>query len=82
MNFERYQQFLPGSDASRELHAWLRFYVSREFDFIVQLVLERDETPAMKLGQDGPSASRLGLVSWLKNRPMHRDPDEAMYRLS
>jgi type VI secretion system protein ImpH len=82
MNFERYQQFLPGSDASRELHAWLRFYTSREFDFIVQLVLERDEAPPMKLGQDGPSASRLGLVSWVKNRPMQRDPDEAMYRLS
>jgi type VI secretion system protein ImpH len=82
MNFERYQQFLPGSEASRELHAWLRFYVSREFDFIVQLVLERDETPPMMLGQDGPSAPRLGLVSWVKNRPMRRDPDEAMYRLS
>ncbi|MBT9330205.1 type VI secretion system baseplate subunit TssG [Paracidobacterium acidisoli] len=82
MNFERYQQFLPGADASRELHAWLRIYASREIDFIIQLVLEREQTPGMKLGETGPSASRLGLVSWIKNRPLGHDPDEATYRLS
>src|SRR5882757_2378195 len=79
MNFERYQQFLPGADAHRELRSWLRFYANREFDFIVQLVLEREETPGMELGATGFRASRLGLVSWIKNRPLQRDPDEATY---
>jgi type VI secretion system protein ImpH len=82
MNFERYQQFLPGADAYRELRSWLGLYANREFDFIVQLVLERDETPGMKLGETGPMSSRLGLVSWIKNRPLQRDPDEATYQLS
>jgi len=82
MNFERYQQFLPGGDAHRELRAWLRFYANREYDFIVQLVLERNETPGISLAEDGPRASRLGLVSWIKNRPLLRDPDEATYQLS
>ena len=82
MNFKRYQQFLPGADGHRELRSWLRFYANREFDFIVQLVLERDETPGMELGTIGPAASRLGLVSWIKNRPLERDPDEATYKLS
>ena len=82
MTFERYRQFLPGADAYRDLRAWLRFYANREFDFIVQLVLEREETPGMELGIIGPHASRLGLVSWVKNRPLHRDPDEATYKLS
>lgn len=82
MKFERYVQFLPGGDAHRELRAWLRFYANREFDFIVQLVLEREETPRMELGVPGPGASRLGLVSWIKNRPLQRDPDEATYQLS
>jgi type VI secretion system protein ImpH len=82
MNFVRYQQFLPGASASRELRAWLRLYANREFDFIIQLVLEREETPGMELGTEDLTASRLGLVSWLKNRPLQRDPDEAMYRLS
>jgi type VI secretion system protein ImpH len=82
MNFERYQEFLPGASACRELHAWLRIYANREFDFIIQLVLEREETPGAALGTEGAYAPRLGLVSWVKNRPLQRDPDEATYRLS
>ncbi|HZD47931.1 MAG TPA: type VI secretion system baseplate subunit TssG [Silvibacterium sp.] len=82
MNFERYQEFLPGASACRELQAWLRIYANREFDFIIQLVLERDETPGAALGEESARAPRLGLVSWIKNRPMQRDPDEATYRLS
>jgi type VI secretion system protein ImpH len=82
MSFARYQEFLPGARASTELRAWLRLYTNREFDFVVQLVLERDEVPPMKMGAEGSEASRLGLVSWIKNRPLDRDPDEATYRLT
>ncbi|MFP5230383.1 MAG: type VI secretion system baseplate subunit TssG [Acidobacteriota bacterium] len=82
MNFARYQEFLPGAPASVELHAWLRLYTNREFDFIVQLVLQREETPPTQLGAGGDEAARLGLVSWIRNRPLERDPDEATYRLS
>jgi type VI secretion system protein ImpH len=82
MPFERYRQFLPGDRACRELCAWLRFYGNRELDFIVQLVLAREETPNVRLGEEGPTAARLGLVSWIKNRPLERDPNEAVYRVS
>jgi len=80
MSFVRYQEFLPGAPASVELHAWLRLYTNREFDFVVQLVLKREETPPTELG--GDEVARLGLVSWIRNRPIDRDPDEATYRLS
>lgn len=82
LSFERYREFLPGGRAHKELRAWLRIYANREFDFVIQLVLERKEVPSMKMGEDGPGASRLGLVSWVKNRPLERDPDEATYWLS
>jgi len=82
MNFNRYQEFLPGAKACEELYAWLRLYANREFDFIIQLVLEREETPGSALGEESARAPRLGLVSWIKNRPLQRDPDEATYRLS
>jgi type VI secretion system protein ImpH len=82
MSFDRYCEFLPGASASRELCAWLRFYANREFDFVIRLVLERSGTPPAELGAEGPQASRLGLVSWVRNRPMERDPDEATYRVS
>jgi type VI secretion system protein ImpH len=82
MTFDRYREFLPGARANIELRSWLRLYTNREFDFVVQLVLERQEVPRMQLGDDGAAASRLGLVSWVKNRPLNRDPDEATYRLT
>jgi len=82
MGFDRYQEFLPGARASVELHDWLRLYTNREFDFVIRLILERDEVPRMKLGEDGTEAPRLGLVSWIRNQPLNRDPDEATYRLS
>jgi hypothetical protein len=44
--------------------------------------LKRDEVPQMKLGEDGLTAPRLGLVSWIRNRALNRDPDEATYRLN
>jgi type VI secretion system protein ImpH len=81
MSFDRYQQFLPGGTAHRELRSWLRFFTNREFDSVVQLVLERNETPGTELGDVGKYAARLGLVSWIKNRPLGRDPDEATYRM-
>ena len=82
MSFARYQQFLPGAPAHAELRSWLRLYTNREFDFVIRLVLERNDVPPMKLGEDGTRSARLGLVSWIRNRPLDRDPDEATYRLS
>jgi type VI secretion system protein ImpH len=82
LSFERYQEFLPGARASVELRAWLRLYTSREFDLIISRALKRDEVPRMMLGEGGIGAARLGLVSWIRNRPLNRDPDEATYWLS
>jgi type VI secretion system protein ImpH len=82
LSYERYCEFLPGAQAHKELRAWLRIYTNREFDFVIRLVLERKDVPRMKLGEDGTGASRLGLVSWVKNRALDRDPDEATYRLT
>lgn len=82
LSFDRYREFLPGATASLELQEWLRMYTNREFDFVVRLILKRDEVPPMKLGEDGIGAPRLGLVSWIRNRDLNRDPDEATYRLN
>lgn len=81
LSFSRYQELLPGARGYQELRAWLRIYTNREFDYVIRLVLERDEVPRMKLGEDGMGASRLGLVSWVKNQSLNRDPDEATYRI-
>lgn len=82
MSFDRYREFLPGARASVELRSWLRLFANREFDFVIRLMLDRKEVPQMKLGSEGAEAPCLGLVSWMRNRPLDRDPDEATYRLN
>ncbi len=81
MPLERYLQFLPGGEGHEQLTTWLRFYGRREFDFVVQLVLQRNEVPPVMLTPDQSQMARLGFASWIKNKPFARDPDEATYRL-
>lgn len=81
MKLERYLEFLPGAAAYEQLASWLRFYGRREFDFVVQLVLLREDVPAVLLTAEQELMPRLGFASWLKNKPFGRDPDEATYRL-
>ena len=79
MRFEKYLTFLPGQEAHRELCAWLRFFSNRTYETEVQLVLERADAPRCELGANGPSRPQLGLVSWLKTRPMQQNPADATY---
>jgi type VI secretion system protein ImpH len=82
LSLERYQQFLPGARSHRQLQAWFRFYANGAFDFEVQLVLRRDETPGCWLEALGDKSPRLGFMSWIKTKPIARDPDEATYVVS
>jgi type VI secretion system protein ImpH len=79
MRFEQYLKFLPGQEAHRELVAWLRFYSNGSYETEVQLVLAREDAPACELGSSGKQRPQLGLVSWLKTRPLDRDPADATY---
>jgi len=79
MRFEQYLKFLPGQEAHRELVAWLRFYSNGSYETEVQLVLAREDAPACELGSSGEQRPQLGLVSWLKTRPLDRDPADATY---
>jgi type VI secretion system protein ImpH len=79
MRFEQYLKFLPGQVAYHELVAWLRFYSNGGYETEVQLVLAREDAPACELGSGGEKRPQLGLVSWLKTRPLDRDPADATY---
>ncbi|MBB5060379.1 type VI secretion system protein ImpH [Granulicella aggregans] len=79
MPLARYREFLPGSHGQAELQSWLRFYSRRAFRFVVQLVLQHDEVPQTALAGGGLLGARLGYESWLKVKPMRRNPDETEY---
>ena len=61
LDLVQYESFLPGGSALARLVAWVRTYLTFEFDWDIRLVLQREQTPRMRLGQHG----QLGWTSWL-----------------
>lgn len=81
MRLERYLDFLPTGSAYPPLCSMVRFYFNDELDFQVQLVLERDDTPACELGKEGNTAPQLGWLTWMKTAPLGRHPADTILRL-
>lgn len=78
---DRYRDFLPTGSAYRPLQTLVRFYAGDEFDFELQLVLERREVPACDLGALQHEAPLLGWLSWAKSQAMRRDPNDTILPL-
>lgn len=79
MGIKQYLSFLPGQEAYKELVAWLNFYSNGSYESEVQLILTREDAPSCELGVAGAKRPQLGLVSWLKTKPLDRDPADAIY---
>lgn len=76
----QYADFLPTGSA-HELLRWLvRFFSRDAFDFELQLVLTREEVPGFVLGEDA-TPQPLGWATWIRTKPLARDPDETILRL-
>ena len=72
MSFAEFRRMLPGGESLRRLVAMVRSYLGDELDWDVNLVLKRDEVPAVKLGEQG----LLGWTTWLGERPEGADADD------
>jgi type VI secretion system protein ImpH len=81
LSLERYADFLPDGESYGPLRAWVRFFSNDEWDFDVQLILQREQVPACTLGADGVSGPQLGWVSWVKSAPLGRDPADTVLAL-
>lgn len=81
MGLSRYRDFLPDGSAFQPLKSILRFFSNDEFDFEVQLLLQRAEVPACDLSSPVEESPRLGWVSWLKTKAMDRDPGDTVLRV-
>jgi type VI secretion system protein ImpH len=77
----RYDEFLPTGGAYPPMVALCRYFANDQFDFEIQLVLERDEVPGCVLGADDDDATPLGWCTWLNTAGMERDPDETVLTL-
>lgn len=65
------ERLLPTGASFKRLRDWIQLYVGEEFTWDAQLVLAREEIPAVQLGKAG----RLGWTTWLKTKPFERDAD-------
>lgn len=81
MTLEQYLDFLPDGSAHSPLRALIRFFSGNELDIELQLVLRKEETPACELGREGPTAPRLGWLSWARTAPLPHDAEETILRI-
>jgi type VI secretion system protein ImpH len=87
LSYARYQDFLPGGKFLAELRSIVEFYTGPELEMVLQLILKREDAPSCELTPTEAQGVQLGWTTWLKTRPMDRDPgdtilDEALLRLN
>ena len=64
MTLPEYERFLPGARSNIRLRDWVRQYVSVEFGWDADLLLDAQEVPSSQLG----GQQRLGWTAWLGQR--------------
>ena len=82
LSLTQYQDFLPNGTAYQPLRGLLSFFAGAEFDFEVQLILDRNEVPRCELGADGDVVPQLGWVTWMKTAPFARDPGDTILQIA
>ena len=81
LTLAQYLDFLPTGTAYKPLCDLTEFFSRREIDFELQLILQREETPAISLDYADTDQPLLGWTTWLKSAPMTRDPADTVLQL-
>jgi type VI secretion system protein ImpH len=82
LTLAQYIDFLPIGSAYKPLCELLEFFSRREIDFELQLCLQRQQTPGIRLDYEGwETLPLLGWTTWLKSAPMTRDPADTVLQL-
>jgi type VI secretion system protein ImpH len=69
MSLKDYKRMLPGGSSLPRLTAIVRNYIGDELSWDVNLILQEQEVPLLKLGEVG----QLGWTTWLTPRPSEDD---------
>jgi type VI secretion system protein ImpH len=83
LSLAQYLDFLPTPQgrAYTSLKSLLKFYSNDQLDFQVQLVLRQEETPSLQLTGEVGGNVLLGWVTWIKNVPLGRNPEETILEM-
>jgi type VI secretion system protein ImpH len=78
----RYRDFLPTGAAWLELRAIVRSFCGNDLEFEVQLILRREDVPALELRNPSENALCLGWHTWLKSHDeFDRNPGDTILLL-
>jgi type VI secretion system protein ImpH len=81
LSLAQYREFLPTGSAFKQLQALTQFYSNNQFDYEIQLILQREEVPRCSLGPEHDGSPQLGWVSWVKSDEMNRSPSDTILPL-
>lgn len=81
MTFQQYQSFLPNGSAHKRLKSIINFMVGLEFDFDVQLILEKTQVPSTILTTRAKRRPMLGWTSFLKTKPFKEDDEQLVLQM-
>jgi type VI secretion system protein ImpH len=82
LSLVKFLAFLPDGLAVKEFQDLVRFYIGPIMQFDLQLVLQANEVPFSRLGDDSPAGPRLGWCAWLKTGEFVQDAGDATFALS
>lgn len=72
LDFAQFQRLLPGGDSLQRLTDLVRHYVGDALAWDINIVLQKDQVPPLRLGK----RARLGRTTWLGKKPRQRDADQ------
>ena len=78
LTFKEFQSFLPNGSAHKALKSIARFMVGLEFDFDVQLILQKKQVPGTILTTRAVRRPMLGWTSFLKTKPFKTDDEQVV----
>jgi type VI secretion system protein ImpH len=82
LKLAKFLAFLPEGKAVTELYDLVRFHVGPVLQFDLQLVLQADEVPWCRLGDETPEGPRLGWCGWLKTEIFTQDAGDAIFAMN
>jgi type VI secretion system protein ImpH len=79
LDWDTYERHLPAGNAYPATGELVRFAVSEELEFDVQLVLRKEDVPPATLGEGGPRRVRLGWTTWIGSGSAKVDRGDAIF---
>ncbi len=76
LSLEQFTAFLPNGTAFKPATEITQFFAGLEFDFDIQLVLQKKQVPACNLSTKAKPA--LGWTTWLKTKPFSTDDSQVV----